>query len=509
MSFSTLAPQGTRTTETQAGKAHRRRWLTLAVLSLSLLVVITDTTIVTVAIPTLAGRLHAGPSSLEWIVDSYTLAFATLLLPAGALGDRYGRQRALAVGMAIFGTASLGAALSTSATELIVFRTMMGGGAALISPATMALLTTVFTDPAERTKAIGIWSSAAGLGVALGPTAGGWLLDHFAWGSIFMVNVPIVAVALISGRFLLPASKAPHPQRFDPPGILLAVLACAGLTYTVIEAGSAGWTCTATLVRAAVSVILLAAFIGWELRTDHPMVQLAIFRNPRFSAASGAIMVLFFGLSGMTFTLTQVYQFVLGYSPLDAGLRSLPSALAMTVGPQLGTRLAARFGPSNVITAGLLLAAAGLGYFLTSTGGSSYPHYLITAVPTALGIGLTMANANATIMSTLPPAQVGIGAAINNTTRTFGTVLGVAVIGSVAATSYAHRLAHQPMVPAAARQSIGSAAALGRHIPPADADAFHATVASAFVHGVALGLAIPAGLALITAIVIYRYLPRH
>lgn len=509
MSSATSAPQGTQSIEAHSEKVHRRRWLTLAVLSLSLLVIITDTTIVNVAIPTLAGKLHAGPSALEWIVDAYTLAFATLLLPAGALGDRYSRQRALAAGMAVFGVASLGAALSTSATELICFRAVMGAGAALVSPATMALLTTVFTDRAERAKAIGIWSSASGVGVALGPTAGGWLLDHFAWGSIFLVNVPIVVVALISGRFLIPVSKAPHQRRFDPAGIGLGILACAGLTYTVIEAGSAGWTSAGTLIRAALSVTLLAAFIGWELHTEHPMVPLAIFRNPRFSAAAGAIMVLFFGLSGMTFILTQVYQFVLGYSPLGAGLLSLPSALAMIAGPLLGTRLAARFGPRTVITAGLLLAAAGLGYFITSSGGSSYPHYLITGVPTALGIGLTMGNANTTIMSTLAPAQVGVGAAINNTTRTLGTVLGVAVIGSITAASYSSRLAHQPKLPEAAKQSIGAAAALTRRIPAADANAFHTTIANAFVHSAAVGLAIPACAVLLTAIAIYRYLPRH
>ncbi len=510
MSSAIFKPQGAHATTTpEADKVHRRRWLTLAVLSLSLLIIITDTTIVNVAIPTLADKLRAGPSALEWIVDAYTLAFATLLLPAGAFGDRYGRHRALAIGMAVFGLASLGASLSTSATELIVWRTVMGAGAALVSPATMALLTTVFTDAAERAKAIGIWSSASGLGVAIGPTAGGWLLGHFAWGSIFLVNVPIVAAALIAGRFVIPASKAPHRPRFDPPGILLAILASAGLTYTLIEAGPAGWTSAGTLGRGAASVVLLAAFIGWELHTDHPMVPLAIFRNPRFSAASGAIMILFFGLSGMTFTLTQVYQFVLGYSPLRAGVCSLPSALAMIIAPQLGTRLAARFGARNVITAGLLLAAAGLGFFATSTGGSGYPHYLITGVVTCFGIGLTMANANATIMSTLPPARIGVGAAINNTTRTLGTVLGVALVGSITATSYASRLARHTGLPAAARQSIGAAAEIGRHVPAADARAFHATVADAYVHGAIGGLAIPAIAALLTAIVTFRCLPRR
>lgn len=492
-----------------AERVHRRRWLTLAVLSLSLLVIVIDSTIVNVAVPTLADKLHAGSSGLEWIVDAYTLAFAALLLPAGALGDRYGRQRALAVGMVIFGLASLGAALSTSATELIAFRTIMGVGAALVSPATMALLTTVFTDRAERAKAIGIWSSVSGLGIALGPTMGGWLLDHFSWGSIFMVNLPIVALALIAGRFLIPVSKAPTRPRFDLPGTVLGVLASTGLTYTAIEAGSSGWGSTATLLRAAVSVIVLAGFIGWEAHTDHPMIQLSVFRNPRFSAASGAIMVLFFGLSGMTFVLTQIYQFVLGYTPLQAGLRALPSALAVTVGAQLGSRLAARFGARNVIVTGLLLAAAGLGYSLTLTGASTYPHFLITSVPTALGIGLTTAVATHSIMSTLPPAQVGVGSAINNTTRNLGTVLGVAVIGSIAATTYTARVAGITQLPAAAKHSIGAAAQIAPHVPPSHAHAYHAAIADAFIHGATRGFCIAAIAALLTAVATFRFLPRH
>lgn len=489
-----------------AERTHRLRWWTLAVLSLTLLVIVIDSSIVNVAIPTLADKLHAGSSALEWIVDAYTLVFTALLLPAGALGDRYGRHHMLAVGMLIFGGASLGAALSTSSGELIVFRALMGVGAALAAPATMALISTAFADPVERAKAVGIWSSVTGLGIALGPTAGGWLLDHFAWGSIFMVNLPIVAVALVAGRFVMPESKAEVRPRFDPPGIVLGVLAASGLTYSAIEASSSGWNSTSTYVRAAVSVILLAGFIVWERRTDHPMIDLGLFRDSRFSAASGAIMVLFFGLAGMTFVVTQIYQFILGYTPLQAGVRSLPAALAVSIGAPVGSRLAARFGSRGVITAGLLLATAGLGYFASSHGASGYPHYLLATIPTALGIGLTSAVATNSVMSALPPAQVGVGSAISNATRNLGTVLGIAVLGSITATTYTSHVAQQSQVPEAARQSIGAAAAIAPHVPSGYLHAFHSAVSDAFVHGAVVSLAVASAAALLTAIATFRFL---
>jgi EmrB/QacA subfamily drug resistance transporter len=483
----------------------RRRWWTLAVLSLSLLVIVVDTTIVNVAIPTFAAQLHAGATALEWIVDAYTLAFAALLLPAGSLGDRYGRHRALAGGMVVFGLSSLGAALATNVTELIVWRTVMGVGAALVMPATMAVLTSVFTNPAERAKAIGIWSAVSGLGVAIGPTAGGWLLAHYSWSSIFIINVPIVAAALIAGWFLVPPSKAPYRQRFDLVGTALAIAAFGVLTYTVIDAGSAGWTSATTLVRAAVSIVLLLAFGLWELRTDHPMVDLALFRNPRFTAAAGAIMVLFFGLGGSTFVLTQIYQFVLGYSPLAAGVRALPMAAALTIAAPLGTRLAARLGIRTTVTAGLVIAAAGLGMAGLANGHTGYLFYMTVSILMSTGIGLTMAPATQSIMTSLPPAKVGIGSAVNNTTRNLGTVLGVAVVGSIAATAYTNTMTKVPGVPAPARHSIGAASQIAQQMPGTD---LRTIAAHAFVHGAALGSLAAAAVVLAMAAATARFLSR-
>src|SRR6516165_10195378 len=299
-------------------RAYARRWYTLGVLCLSLLIIVVDTTIVNVALPTFARDLHASSSGLQWIVDAYTLTFAALLLLAGAIADRYGRQRALAAGLAVFGAGSLAAAFTQTTSELIAARAVMGVGGAFIMPATLSIITAVFTDHAERTKAIGLWAAVSGLGVAIGPVAGGWLLAHFSWDSIFLVNLPIAGTALLAGRWLVPASRAPVPRRLDLVGAALSVAAFAALTYTLIQAPADGWASAATIARAATAAGLLAAFAAWEARSSHPMLPLVLFRDRAFAGAAAAIMLLFFALTGGVFLLTQIYQFVLGYTPLAA-----------------------------------------------------------------------------------------------------------------------------------------------------------------------------------------------
>src|SRR6266700_1092325 len=489
-------------------QAHARRWLTLSILCLSLLVIVVDSTIVNVALPTLARELHAGSAALEWIVDAYTLAFAALLLLAGSLGDRYGRHRALAAGLLVFGAGSLGAALASTAAELVVMRTVMGVGAAFIMPATMATIVAVFPDPAERAKAVGIWAAVSGLGVAIGPTAGGWLLQHFSWGSIFATNLPVIAIALVAGRFLVPPSAAPHRPRLDPAGALLATAGFGALTYTLIEAGTGGWTSGPTMTRAAVSAVLLAAFAGWEIRSSHPMIDFSLFRHARFTAASMAVMVVFFGLAGGNFVLVQILQFVLGYSPLGAGVRALPGALALTVAAPAGTRLASRFGAKVAVAAGLATMAAGLAFFATATGGSGYGHYLVASVIISAGVGLTMAPATNSIMGALPPAKAGIASAMNNTTRNVGAVLGVAIIGSVTASAYTHAMGSTSATPAAAH-SVGAAAAIARTISGHAGQALQAAADNAFVHGAGFGALIAAAAAAAAAGMTLRYLPRH
>jgi EmrB/QacA subfamily drug resistance transporter len=491
-----------------------RRWLALAVLSLSMLVTVVDTTIVNVALPTLAARLHAGPSSLEWIVDAYTLSFAALLLPAGSAGDRIGRHRALAAGMAIFGAASLGAALSTCAPELTAWRAVMGAGAALVIPASIAIITGLFPDPAERAKAIAVWSGVSGLGVAIGPTLGGWLLAHYAWGSIFAVNVPIAALALIAGRIAVPACAAPQRPRFDPVGTVLAAASLGTLTYSIIDAGTAGWASGAAAGRWAASALLVVAFVVWEARAPCPMIEFGIFRDPRFAIASAAVAILFFGLAGITFMLTQIYQFILGYSPLAAGVRSLPSAVALAIAVPAGTRLAARAGIRAAVTTGLLAMTAGLGYLALATGQSTYPHYVIAATTMAVGTGLTTAPATQSVLASLPIHRLGAGSAVNNTMRNLGSVLGVAVLGSLAATCYSRGLAAVHGLPrpdvSLARSSIGAATLVASHLRAAHAAEAHAlqlAAADAFMHGASLGVLGTAGLTVAAATATALLLP--
>jgi EmrB/QacA subfamily drug resistance transporter len=487
-------------------EGDRRRWWTLAVLCLSLLMTVLDTTVVNVALPTLSRELHASPSGLEWIVDSYTLLFAGLLLLGGAIGDRYGRHLTLPTGLFVFAAGSVAAAASSTAGELIAARAVTGAGAALVMPATLSILSGVFPNPADRAKAIGIWSAVSGLGIAVGPTLGGLLLEHFSWSSIFVINLPVIAVALIAGRRLIPASRAPRAPRLDIPGAALSVAGLSGLTYTLIHAPDNGWTSTATLATGAVSLVLLGAFAVVQLRTPEPMVDLRLFRNPRFAGASAGVMALFFALTAATFVLTQVYQFVLGLSPLQAGLRALPPALMVAVVSPIGARVAEKSGPRAPIAAGLALATGGLILYASASAGSGYLHYMLAMSVIGTGIGLAMAPATQTIMSSLPPAKAGVGSAINDTTRNLGSVLGVAVIGSIVTSAYKTALtpAH---IPQAARRSVGAATEIAHRLPGPVGHELAAVAHHAFVHAADRGLLVAAGITIAGAIISARTLP--
>jgi EmrB/QacA subfamily drug resistance transporter len=457
-------------------RAYARRWWTLGVLCLSLLVIVVDTTIVNVALPTFARELHASSSGLQWIVDAYTLTFAALLLLAGAIADRYGRHRSLAGGLALFALGSLAAAFTQTTTELIAARAVMGIGGAFIMPATLSILMAVFTDHAERTRAIGLWSAVSGLGVAIGPVAGGWLLTHFSWDSIFLVNLPIVAIALVAGHWLIPASRVAGSGRLDLIGAALSVAAFTGLTYTIIEAPSHGWLSAFTLGLGVASVALLTLFVAWEARAAHPMLPLRLFRNPRFTGAGLSITVLFFALSGVVFLSSQIYQFVLGYSPLAAGVRALPSAVALAVMSPVGAFLAKRAGVRVPVVLGLVMLALGMLFFATASGSSGYGHYVLAMVIDSAGIGLAMSAATSASMRELPPALAGVGSAVNDTTRNMGSVLGVAVFGSIAASVFASRLG-------SSAGSLGAAAAAGHRAGGVSGSAALHAAADAFVAG--------------------------
>src|SRR3954447_331682 len=389
-----------------------------------------------VALPTLAESLHTGASGLQWIVDAYSLVFAGLLLTAGSLGDRYGRRLALNGGLIVFGAASLFAAMSSSSGAIIGARAVMGVGAAFVMPATLSILAHVF-PPKERPRAIAVWAGFAGVGVAMGGVVSGLLLEEFWWGSIFIINVVVVVVALIAGFFLIPKSREKIHAPLDPIGAVLSIAGLAALVYGIIEAPDNGWLSTQTLVTLGAAVVILGGFIWWELRAKEPMLDLGYFRNPRFTAATTAISLVFFAMFGSYFLFTQYLQFVHGYSPLSAGVRILPWALAYLVAATQSAKLVERFGQRRVVASGLTIAGVGIALLaLTSSVTASYWWFALAVVVQALGMGITTAPSTGAIMRSLPLHKAGVGSAVNDTTRELGGALGVAVMGSLVASQF-------------------------------------------------------------------------
>ncbi len=472
--------------------AEQRRWLILAVLCFSLLVIVLDNSILNVALPAIVRELDATNTELQWIVDSYTLVFAGLLLTAGSLGDRFGRRPALQVGFLIFGLGSLASALADSPETLILSRASMGVGGAFIMPATLSIITNVFPDR-ERGKAIGIWAATAGLAAALGPLAGGFLLEHFYWGSVFLVNLPIVLVGLIAGVFLIPDSKDPAAPRLDPLGAVLSITGLGALLFAIIEAPRHGWADPMTVGVFVIAAILLAGFAWWELHCDHPMLDFGFFRNPRFSAASAGITLTFFALFGSVFIYTQYLQFVLGYSPLQSGVRLLAIALPMMIVAPLSPRFVHRFGTKLVVAAGMVLTTLGLLLMSFVSADTPYPQLAWRMVVMACGLALTMAPATESIMGSLPLAKAGVGSAVNDTTRQVGGALGVAVLGSVFTSVYGSRVVDSLSgsdIPAsavdAAQDSVGGALQAASTVGGAAGDLITQAARSAFMDGLHL-----------------------
>jgi EmrB/QacA subfamily drug resistance transporter len=497
----------------EQAEGYDRRWWILGVLCLSLLVIGLDNTILNVALPTLVRDLHASTSQLQWIVDSYTLVFAGLLLTAGSLSDRFGRRYALAVGLVIFGAGSVASAFAGSASMLILTRAVMGIGGALIMPSTLSILTNVF-PPEERGRAIGIWAGVSGLGIGIGPVVGGWLLSHFWWGSVFLVNVPVVVFALIAGRLIVPNSKDPSAPRLDPAGAALSIVGLTSLVYGVIEAPSHGWTDPMILAALGVAAVVLASFVVWEMRSDHPMLNIEFFRNPRFTAASISVTLVFFALFGSLFFLTQYLQFVLGYSALEAGVRVAPIALVLIVVSPVAGRLVNRLGNKALVVAGMSVVAVGLWVLSTITVASGYPHVLMSLMILGTGMALAMTPATESIMGSLPLAKAGVGSAMNDTTRQIGGALGVAILGSVFASAYTAALApaagHLPVTLAsAADNSVGSAIAIGQQMGGVAGSALVTAAKTSFIHAMDVGLLVGAAVVLIGVIVALVWLPNR
>jgi EmrB/QacA subfamily drug resistance transporter len=490
----------------------RRRWWVLAVLCLSVLLVSVDNTIVNVALPTLAGELSAGTSDLQWVVDGYTLVFAALLLLGGHLGDRFGRLRVLQAGLVLFGLTSLLAALAGTTGELVAARAAMGVAAALVFPATLALLVATFPDRRERATAIGIWSAVTGLSVAIGPVTGGLLLEHFAWGSVFLVNVPLVVLALVAGRALLRESREPVHGRFDGVGVLGSVAGIGLLVWTTIEAPGRGWTAPVTLAGYAAAALVLAGFVWWEARRPDPLLDVRLFTDRRVSAASGAIALAFFALFGFIFLITQYFQAVLGYGTLAAGVGTLPFALVIGATSPLAVLLVRRLGTAVVVTAGLLVMAAGFVVAAGSAVDSAYWGRIVVAmVLMAGGLGLVMSPATETVMGALRTEQAGAGSAVNDTVREVGGTLGVAVVGSVMSTVYAPAVRDGLAgLPAAVRDAAGDSVVAGLAVAARLPDGAAADVVrQSFVDGLSAGSWVCAAACAAGALAAAVWLPAH
>jgi EmrB/QacA subfamily drug resistance transporter len=498
-------------------RAYERRWWILAVLCFCLLVISIDNTILNVALPTLAEELHASASELQWIVDAYTLVFASLLLTAGTTGDKFGRRGALIGGLVVFGTGSVVSAFVGSATQLIVMRGVMGLGGAFIMPSTLSILTNVFL-PAERPRAIGIWAGVSGLGVALGPLTGGFLLENFWWGSVFLVNVPVVVVAVIATLLIVPRTKDPMAPRLDMVGTVLSATGLFATLYGVIEGPSKGWASSEILAAFVVGGVLLVSFALWELRSPHPMLDVRFFKNPRFSAASLAVTFVFFAMFGSLFFLSQYMQFVLGYDALQTGVRLIPVAAVLMVAAPSSSLLTRRFGTKFVVAGGLGIVAGGLLVLGQATVTSGYPLVVGALVLLGLGMGTAMAPATDSIMGSLPPERAGVGSAVNDTTREVGGALGVAILGSLAATRFTSAMSGSPALRGlpsqaveAATNSIGGAVSVAARLagtPLVSAAAPLLTAArSAFVEAMTYAVTIGAGAAVLGALVALVFLP--
>ncbi|WKX10624.1 MFS transporter [Streptomyces sp. NL15-2K] len=426
----TTSPKEQAPAQLQSG-GHPQRWLILGVICLAALTVILDNTVLNVAIPSLTREMDASTSDIQWMINAYSLVQSGLLLTAGSAADRYGRKKVLAVGLALFGVGSLAAGLASTSGQLIAARAGMGVGGAILMTTTLAVVVQIFDDT-ERVKAIGLWSTVASLGFAAGPLLGGVMLDHFWWGAIFLINIPVAVLGLIAVVALVPESRNPQGDRPDLLGAVLSTIGMTGVVYAIISGPDDGWTSTPVLVSAGIGVVVMAAFVAWELRIPYPMLDMHFFRNQKFTGAVAGAILVAFGMTGSLFLLTQHLQFVLAYDPLEAGLRTAPLALTVVAlnFTGVGARLLPKLGTPLIILSGMACLAAGLAA-IALFGGDGYGGMLTGLIIMGVGVALAMpAMANA-LMSAIPPEKAGVGAGVNGTLAEFGNGLGVAVLGAV------------------------------------------------------------------------------
>ncbi len=502
---------GITTQENTQSRDYRMRWWTLAVVSVTVVLATIDETILNVAIPSLQRDLGASASSLQWMLNSYMLVFGGLLLTMGGFGDRFGRARMLRYGLAVFGLSSLGAALAQSPAQLIGARAIMGMGGAMMMPATLAVIVNVFKEK-EMPKAIAIWAMMAGIGVALGPVLGGALLKNFYWGSVFLVNVPIAAIAIAASLFLVPDSRDPEGGPLDIPGALLSMGAVSALILAVIEGPGWGATSPQLAISVGTAVILGLGFVLRERQAAYPLLDFALFRLPRFSTGAAAVSLAFFSMVGFIFGLTQYLQFVQGHTPLAAGIRFLPAAGGFMLGAIASEELVRRFGTTRVVAAGLVIMTATMPLVLLWEVNTSYLVIGPIVAMLALGVGRVFAPAAEAVMGAVEVAKAGVGSAMNDVTQMLAGALSIAVVGSVMYSIYAARLGDAAAsLPAEAREvvrdSIGAAVHLAASLPQEDAFALATAAKSAFTDALGLAMLIGAVSSAVGALVVARFMP--
>ncbi|MEV0650652.1 MFS transporter [Phytomonospora sp. NPDC050363] len=476
---------------------HPRRWLILVVLCLSTLVLVVDNGVLTVAIPPLTRDLGATAQDIQWIIEGYILVFAVLLLTAGSLSDRYGRRKIMIIGLAIFGAASLLATYASTPEQLIGARVLMGIGGALVMPSTLSILITVFDDT-ERRKAMSIWSSVLMVGLIGGPVVGGLLIAKLWWGSVFLINVPVVIIAIVAALVWMPESKGPW-RKPDYPGALLSVVGLTALVWVIIEAPAKGLGDPAVLAALAAAVAGLTAFVVWELRTDSPMVPLTLFRNRNFSGGSLSLVLVQIANGGLLLALTQYLQFVLGYTPTETGLAMIPMAIAVIFTNAVGATIGHKIGNRALTVAGLLVLAAGFGFFATMTADDGFITVALALVVFGVGAGLAQPAAVTALMGAVPAEHAGVGSALNDTVQQAGAALGVAILGSVLVTNFGDAMPAGTPEPARASiaDAIGVAATTGdTGLATAAREAFASGMSATFVIG-AIGVTAAAILALV------------
>jgi EmrB/QacA subfamily drug resistance transporter len=491
--------------------------LALGVMSFTVLLISLDQTVLNVALPTLVKELHPSSSGLQWIADAYTLTNAVLLLFGGALGDRYGRRRIFLVGVVIFGGGSLACAMVHSTGPLIFARAVMGLGAAFLMPATLSIIASMFTGQ-ERARAIGIWAGVGGIGTAAGPLLGGWLLQHFWWGSVFLINVPVAILAFIGGIFFTAESRAENRPSLDPVGVVLSSAGLTALTYGLIVAPTKHWASTTVLGSFTIAAVLLVAFVVWDGRKESPLLDLHLFADRTFSSALGAVTAVFFALFGVSYLLSQYIQFVQGVSAFGVGLRFLPLAAGTLLTSNTAARLTHRFGLRRVLIVGMLLVTAGLACFASLTTHSGFTIVGIAFGCIGLGMGLVIAPASNAIIGTLSPDKVGAGSGLRSTVQLLGGSFGVAIIGSLAASRYRDQIQHAfsgPLagIPQAARPAvdsqIGQAISAAGKLPPGLAQATTTAANQAYVSGVRLSALVAVVVMVLATVAASIYVPKH